>query len=232
MPEIGRSPAKQLNTLTSNFVLLLLIDGMGSGADKRGRVKVVTLGPSGTCHERAVTEYMAFQGVEDFELEFIGDFFDGLERIRGRDDAFLIQCSAHPKVHEVTERYWSEVFVVDTFIYPTKSLAVLARAEVEEPRSLGLVPATAGYVDLTHWDEVIDVQSKPIVAAELLAGRYDAGLTHLEHLRAHPEELRLVEEIGEIDTTWVVYGTRKRFHGEVIGTPSPELFRRPVPEAA
>lgn len=197
---------------------------MASGREKGDAVTVVTLGPTGTCHERAASAYMGFQGVEDFRFEFIGDFLDGLERIRGKDDAFLIQCSAHPLVHRVTERHWSEVFVVDTFIYPTKALAVLARAEVESPRSLGLVPATAGYIDATAWGEIVDVQSKPIVAEELLAGRYDAGLTHLEHLAAHPDELRLVEEIGEIDTTWVVYGTNKRFQDEVIGIPSAELF--------
>jgi hypothetical protein len=194
----------------------------------RDGVLLITLGPAGTCHERATREYMKFQGIEDFEVGFIGDFFDGLEQIRGRENAFLIQCSAHPLVHKITEKYWDEVFVVDTFIYPTKALAILSRRDVEKPRSLGLVPATAGYVDLTEWEEVIDVQSKPIVAEELLAGRYDAGLTHLEHLALHPDELRLDLEIGEIDTTWVVYGTRKRFEGEVIGIPSAELFRRPV----
>jgi hypothetical protein len=189
-------------------------------------ITLVTLGPTGTCHERAAIEYMGFQGVEDFEIELIGDFFDGLERIRGRDDAFLIQCSAHPKVHEITETHWTEVFVVDTFIYPTKALAVLSRREVERPRTLGLVPATAGYIDRGDWEEIVDVQSKPIVAEELLAGRYEAGLTHLEHLAKHPEELRLDLEIGEIDTTWVVYGTEKRFRGEVIGIPSAEIFKR------
>lgn len=106
---------------------------------------------------------------------------------------------------------------------------MLARREVERPRTLGLVPATAGYVDRDEWEEIVDVQSKPIVAEELLAGRYDAGLTHLEHLERHPEELRLELEIGEIDTTWVVYGTRKRFRGEVIGIPSAEIFGQAEP---
>jgi len=188
-------------------------------------ITLVTLGPEGTCHERACRRYMEFQGIENYEFELIGDFLDGLERIRGRDDAFLIQCSAHPKVHEVTEHYWREVFVVDTFIYPTKALAVLTRTDVEQPKSLGLVPATAGYIDRDDWPEIIDVQSKPIVAEELLAGRYDAGLTHLEHLDKHPDELRLTEEIGEIDTTWVVYGTKKRFEGQVIGIPSKDVLQ-------
>lgn len=189
-------------------------------------VTLVTLGPAGTCHERAAVEYMAFQGVDDFEIEFIGDFFDGLDRIRGKETSFLIQCSAHPQVHEVTERHHSEVFVVDTFIYPTKALALLSRRDVERPRTLGLVPATAGYIDRSDWDEIIDVQSKPIVAAELLAGRYEAGLTHLEHLEANLDKLQLVEEIGEIDTTWLVYGTRRRFAGDLIGIPSGDLFSK------
>jgi hypothetical protein len=35
---------------------------------------------------------------------------------------------------------------------------VLSRREVERPRSLGLVPATAGYIDRDDWEEIIDVQ--------------------------------------------------------------------------
>lgn len=202
-------------------------------SDKQPSITFVTLGPEGTCHERAVVEYARFQGLERYEIELITDFFVGLESIRGRDDAFLVQCSAHPKVHEITETYWTEVFVVDTFIYPTKALAVLSRRDVERPRSLGIVPATEGYVDLSQWEEVIPQISKPLIAEALLRGDYDAGLTHLEHLEKHPDELRLDLEIGEIDTTWVVYGTQKRFQGDVIGIPSRELYaRRPEPVRA
>lgn len=205
---------------------------MVSEGDTKKQVKVVTLGPAGTCHERAVRRYLDFQGIESFEIEFIRDFMDGLELIRGRVDSFLVQCSAHPRVHEVTERYWREVFVVDTFIYPTKHLVVLTRREVEYPRSLGIVPATKGYVDLTQWEEVIDVVSKPVVGKELLAGRYDSGLTHMEHFEEHSEELRLDLDIGEVDTTWLVYGTRKRFEGEVIGIPSADLLQGQAPTRA
>jgi len=188
---------------------------------------MITLGPTGTCHERAVQRYMAFQGVEDYAIELIVDFFVGLEMLRETPGAFLVQCSAHPKVHEITEKYWTEVFVVDTFVFPTKHLVLLSRKEVERPRSLGIVPATKGYLDLSGWEEVIDVASKPLVAEGLLHGDYDSGLTHMEHVEEHAEELRLDLDIGEIDTTWVVYGKRKRFRGEVIGIPSAELFRQP-----
>ena len=192
--------------------------------ERMARTTFITLGPEGTCHERAVRRYAEFQGVEEYEFELITDFYEGLERLRGRDEAFLVQCSAHPLVHKITEKYWTEVFVVDTFIYPTKHLVLLSRREVERPRSIGIVPATKGYVDLSQWDEVIDVASKPILAEGLLRGDYDSGLTHMEHTEEHGDELRLDLDIGEIDTTWVVYGTAKRFRGEVIGIPSAELF--------
>lgn len=199
--------------------------------DGQREITFVTLGPEGTCHERAVRRYAEFQGIEDYRFELITDFFDGLEAIRGREDAFLVQCSAHPLVHKITEKYWTEVFVVDTFIYPTKHLVVLTRREVERPRTLGIVPATKGYVDLSQWEEVIDVASKPIVAAELLRGDYESGLTHMEHFEEHEDELRLDLDIGEIDTTWVVYGIEKRFEGDVIGIPSAELYSRPAQPA-
>ena len=192
-------------------------------------VTFITLGPAGTCHERAVNEYARFQGIEDYGIELILDFFVGLEMLRETPNAFLVQCSAHPKVHEITEKHWTEVWVVDTFIYPTKHLVLLSRREVERPRSLGIVPATKGYVDLSRWDEVIDVASKPLVAEGLLRGDYDSGLTHMEHVEEHAGELRLDLDIGEIDTTWVIYGKQKRFQGEVIGIPSPELFRQLQP---
>lgn len=190
-------------------------------------VRLITLGPEGTCHERATRAYMAFQGIGEYEIELTTDLFAGLDTVRETPDAFLVQCSAHPKVHEITEKYWTEVFVVDTFIYPTKHLVLLSRREVERPRSLGIVPATKGYVDLSQWEEVVDVTSKPLVAEGLLRGDYDSGLTHMEHVEEHADELRLDLDIGEIDTTWVVYGREKRFRGEVIGIPSAELFRQP-----
>jgi hypothetical protein len=188
------------------------------------RPTFITLGPSGTCHENALLHYLEFQGIRDHEIVLVGDLLDGLELIRGHRDMFLVQCSAHVQVHLVTERHHTEVFVIDTFLYPTKELALLVRAETAQPRSLGIVSATRGYTDLTRWPEVIDEPSKPVIGAHLLAGAYDAGLTHLHYAREHPTELRVQEVYGAVDTTWVVYGAHKRFSGEVIGLHNPWLF--------
>ncbi len=194
----------------------------------------ITLGPSGTCHENALQHYLAFQGLPDARVELTADFLDGLERVREQKNAFLVQCSAHPQVHVVTERYRHEVFVVDTFLYPAKEMGLLARADVPEPKSLGVVPAATGYVDLTRFERVVEESANPIVARNLLAGDYEAGVTLVEFAERHPDELRVLERFGEVDTTWVVYGTRRRYEGELIGHRTPWLFAEepnPAPAA-
>jgi hypothetical protein len=188
------------------------------------RPTFITLGPQGTCHENALLHYLEFQGITSFDTVLVGDLLEAIVQVRDRPNTYLVQCSAHVQVHLVTERYHTDVFVIDTFIYPTKELGLLVRTDVTEPKSLGIVSATRGYLDLAPWETIIDEPSKPVVAANLLAGRYDAGLTHVHHASEHPERLRLVEYYGAVDTTWVVYGPYKRFNGEVIGQRVPELF--------
>ena len=195
------------------------------------RPTFITLGPAGTCHENALLRYLEMQGLSSARIVLVEDLLAAIDEVRERPDAFLVQCSAHTQVHLVTERHHREVFVMDTFIYPTKELALLVRRDVAEPRSMGIVSATRGYTDLTRWETLIDEPSKPVVARHLLAGRYDAGLTHLHHGHEHPDLLRVQEVYGAVDTTWVVYGRRKRFHGQVIGRAVPWLFTgEPEPE--
>ena len=103
-------------------------------------------------------------------------------------------------------------------------MGLLVRAGTREPRSLGIVPAALGYVDLTRWDEVTEESANPIVASRLLAGSYDAGVTLVEFAERHPEDLHVLERFGEVDTTWVVYGQRRRYRGELIGHRIPWFF--------
>jgi hypothetical protein len=188
------------------------------------RPTFITLGPAGTCHENALLHYLAFQGIEDFDVVLTEDLLGAIVHVRDRPATFLVQCSAHLQVHLVTERYHDEVFVIDTFLYPTKELSLLVRRDRPQPRSLGIVNATNGYLDLSEWAEIIDEPSKPVVGRNLLAGRYDAGLTHLHYAHENPELLEIRAVYGAVDTTWVVYGSRKRFAGELIGQRNPGLF--------
>jgi hypothetical protein len=184
----------------------------------------LTLGPAGTCHENALRRYLEFQGLEGASVELVDGFSEGLERVHDEPSTFLVQCSAHPDVHVITERYRQEVFVLDTFLYPAKEMALLQRADVAQPKTLGIVPAALGYPDLTPWEKVVQESANPIVARELLAGKYDAGVTLAEYAEEYPEELHVIERYGEVDTTWLVYGRRRRYEGELIGHRIPWLF--------
>ena len=184
----------------------------------------ITLGPAGTCHENALLRYLELQDLTDAQIVLVDDLLEGIEQVRGSGNTFLVQCSAHLQVHLVTERHHEEVFAIDTFLYPTKELALLIRTDVLEPKSLGIVDATKGYTDLTRWETIVEEPSKPVVGANLLAGRYDAGLTHVHYAQEHPDELRVEESYGAVDTTWIVYGPRKRLRGEIIGQRAPWLF--------
>lgn len=198
------------------------------------RPTFITLGPSGTCHENALRHYLDFQGIDDFDLVLVEDLLSAIDRVRVSKDTYLMQCSAHLHVHLVTERWYEEVFVMDTFIYPTKELSLLVRRDAEQPRSLGIVSATRGYTDLSRWDTIVDEPSKPVVARKLLAGEYDAGLTHLHYADENPDKLWVKECYGAVDTTWLIYGRRKRFAGKVIGQRAPWLYevgREPDSEA-
>ncbi len=188
------------------------------------RPTFITLGPRGTCHENALLHYLDFQGVDEFELVLVEDLLGAIARVKDERNTFLVQCSAHVQVHLVTERYHEEVFVIDTFIYPTKELGLVFRNDVDEHKSLGIVSATRGYLDLSRFETIVDQPSKPVVARNLLDRKFDAGLTHVHYAEEHPDELRLVEYYGAVDTTWVVYGPRKRFRGDVIGWRNPWLF--------
>jgi len=188
------------------------------------RPTFITLGPAGTCHENALQRYLSFQGVTPHEVVLVEDLLGAIGRVREEPNTFLVQCSAHVQVHLVTERFHEEVFVIDTFIYPTKELGLVFRNDVEEHKSLGIVSATRGYLDLSRFETIVDQPSKPVVARNLLDGQFDAGLTHVHYAEEYPEQLRLVEYYGAVDTTWVVYGRRKRFEGDVIGMHAPWLF--------
>lgn len=188
-------------------------------------LRIYTLGPTGTCHENALRHYLRFQNVPEAEAEIIlvDDLVAAGQKAVDDGDAYLLQCSAHHQVHIVTERYRERLPVVDTFIFPTQPLALLKRRDVEHPRQLALPEPTLGYINVDDWDEVIFETSKPVVAAKLLAGEYDAGLAYTFVATENPDRIELLETFGEVVTTWLLYGPRARYRGEIIAMPYPEL---------
>lgn len=182
-----------------------------------------TLGPAGSCHAYALGEYLRFQNVRDAETIYVDDLLAGASEAASTDDCYLLQCSAHLEVHEVTERFRHTLPVVDTFILPTQPLALVKRRGVSKPRSIGLPKAALGYITAADWEEIVFETTKPVVAAKLLAGSYDAGLTYVRTAVENPDIVEVVQEIGEVVTTWILYGPKPRYRGQIIAAPYPAL---------
>ena len=171
----------------------------------------ITLGPEGTDHENATLAYLRWQGLlEIAEISLVTDLVeDGLPRLRTEPNSMLVQCSAHEQVNVINMNP-GEVFMVDTFMHPTMELAVVARRDVEVPRTMGLMRATRAYLEDPEAWELVHEPSKPIVTEGLLEGRYDAGVTFAHDARKHSDVLRVAQSFGEVPTAWVVFANRPR----------------------
>ena len=167
----------------------------------------VTLGPEGTNHQLVTERYLAFHGLEA-AIVLVEDFFEGLAMMaRGAAD-HMVQVAVHPDCADVVARAHFDhgIHVIDTFIAPSRELAILTRREVDHPRTLALQPATRGYADISAWPEYISAPSVMRVAEGLLEGRYDSGLTTLDLAEAHPGRFRVDQRIGTVDDPWLVFG--------------------------
>ncbi|MCK1621815.1 hypothetical protein IVA98_00795 [Bradyrhizobium sp. 160] len=186
-------------------------------------VRIYTLGPAKSCHHHATWKYLEFQGIEPQDIILVDDLVAAAAEAADRGDSYVLQCSAHLNVHLVTEKFRDRLQVVDTFILPTQSIAVVKRKDVKEPRSLSLPEPTMGYNDKNAWNELIFETTKPVVEKQLLEGVYDAGVAYSRSALEHPEKLEIMQEIGEVVTTWLLYGPRPRYSDTIIASPYPEL---------
>lgn len=185
--------------------------------------KFYTLGPTGSCHENALYHYLRFQNIDSPEVFLFDDLVEAAEIAASDRDAYVLQCSAHLNVHIITERFYNLLPVVDTFIFPTQPIALVKRKEVTSPRRIGLPEPTLGYINASQWEEIIYETTKPVVEKNILAGQYEAGIAYVKTATKNPEKIEIMEYIGEVVTSWILYGPRKRYSNSIIASPYPEL---------
>ncbi len=186
-----------------------------------------TLGPAGSNHCLNTHRYIDFHGLHA-EVRYIESFFDALELMRGGEVDFTIQVCAHPDVALTIEHHYREIFLIDSFIGPTRPMGVITRKDVDRPRSLGYMVATRGYFDPGQWEVRTEVVSNSRVEQGLLAGEYDSGFTTTDLARQYPERFRVDKEIGEVDVCWLVYGMQRVRTGPLLAwrdAPAAALLR-------
>ena len=57
----------------------------------------ITLGPSGTCHENALTRYLDFQGVEHARIDLLEDLLGAIGRVGKEPNTFLCSAARTPR---------------------------------------------------------------------------------------------------------------------------------------
>ena len=169
-------------------------------------MRIATLGPAASNHALVASRYLQTHAPDTGDIVLMPDFERAFEALLTGDVDHVLQCTAHPQHSECVGRYMHRLFPVDAFIAGSKPLAILARAEVHAPRTLGLQPATRHYTNLSGYAELIEKPTIVSVADSLLAGEFEAGLCAQETLDAHPDALRLVEALGPALDTWTVFG--------------------------
>ncbi len=190
-----------------------------------------TLGPTGSNHELVTKRYLALHGLEGVSIVLVEDFGDALRRMKTGEVDFTVQVAVHPSATETVAAAHFEhgIHVIDVFISLSRPLAVLTRADVEVPRTLGLQPATERYFDASRWEELVPEISIMTVAEGLLAGRFDSGITALDVASEHPGAFRVEQELGSVDDPWIVYGCERASDGGVVAwpdSPASRMYRR------
>ncbi len=179
------------------------------------RITFTTLGPPGTNHELVTRKYLGFHGLSaTADLQLSASVDEAVERIHAGTADYFVLCSVHPDTPRAVGRHYREMFVVDSFISPSLPLAVLTRADIEHPTSLGVLhPSTTDYIDASSWDRVVHITTGTLhtVAEGLLAGRYDSGLVYRNYAERFPGRLRVDLDLGSPDDAWLVLGRERTF---------------------
>lgn len=187
----------------------------------------VTLGP-GTNHEVAARRYLDFHGVDQAGLSFAGSSAAAVAMLRDGTADWYILCAVHPSTPEVVGQFHSGIFVVDTFIAPSKPLAILTQADVAHPRSIGLFTPVSGYADVSAWPERVAITDGSLVEVgeALLARRFDSALVYAELADQHPGRFRVDAAVESPDDAWLVLGrTRAAGRDGLIASPAGAVAR-------
>jgi hypothetical protein len=180
----------------------------------------VTLGPQGSNHQLVTQRYLEFHGLQgQGTISLAEDFEEGAARVVDRRSDFLVQCAVHPATMATVARYREGLYVVDTFISPSRDLAVIRDRRVAEPRGLALMSPTEGYVRPGRWGEVTHMPTVMAVADALRDGRVSRGLTYASLADEEPWRFVVDEFIGSVDDAWIVYGRERVSDGSIVAWP-------------
>lgn len=166
--------------------------------------------PAGTNHDFVARRYAAARGLAPEPLACDGPRAALLAVLDRRADLALV-CAAHPDAPALPAEFHKRLFVVDAFVSASKPLALVSRAQIATPFSVGLFVATVGLADLSRWKEIVVERAGTIADVEtrLMRGAYDSALVYRD-FPARVPGYRLEAEIDSPDDAWIVFGRERR----------------------
>lgn len=181
--------------------------------------RLATLG-RGTNHDFVARRYAGLRGLDPEPLA-CDTLKDCADAVLAGDAAYAVICSVHPDTPHLLTAYHKRLFLADTFISPSKPLAIVTREQIHRPHSIGVFTATLGLGDLSAWRETVVEKSGTIfdVETQLRRGAYDSALVYRDFLDRVPG-YRLETEIDSPDDAWLVLGTKRAFKGEIVAARS------------
>jgi hypothetical protein len=175
---------------------------------------LATLG-AGTNHDFVARRYAAARGFAPDPLACESPRAALTAVLEGRADRALI-CAAHPDAPALPAEFHKRLYVVDAFVASSKPLALVSRAQIAKPFSVGIFVATLGLADLARWKEIVVERTGTIVDVQtrLTKGAYDSALVYRDFLDGRPG-YRLEGEIDSPDDAWLVFGRERNRDREV-----------------
>ncbi|MED5295173.1 MAG: hypothetical protein VYD49_06535 [Pseudomonadota bacterium] len=174
-----------------------------------------TLGPEDSNHALVLARYLELRrqdlGGKDSPLsptvQLVNDFPQAFQDLVDGHHDYVLQVSAHFSHADCVGRFMHRAFPVDSFIAPSRPLALVARKDVANPTSVLRQPATRHYTDLTGLKQ----RDAPTIVAALeglLDGQADAAIVAEQALALYPDQLRLMRPLGPALDTWILYANR------------------------
>lgn len=175
---------------------------------------LATLG-AGTNHDFVARRYAGIRGFAPEPLACDSPRAALHAVLDGRADCAVI-CAAHPEAPALPAEFHKRLYIVDAFVAPGKPLALVSRAQIATPFSVGLFVATLGLADLSRWKDIVVERAGTIadVEARLAKGAYDSALVYGDFPDRVPG-YRLEERIDPPDDAWMVFGRERAYTGEI-----------------
>ncbi|MCM0020315.1 MAG: DUF5403 family protein [Tagaea sp.] len=165
--------------------------------------------PAGTNHDFVARRYAGHRGLAPEPLACASPRAALQAVLERRADRALV-CAAHPDAPALPAEFHQRLYVVDAFVSASKPLALVSRAQIAKPFSVGIFVATLGLADLSRWKEIVVEREGTIADVEtrLTKGAYDSALVYRDFFERVPG-YRLEAEIDSPDDAWIVFGRER-----------------------